>query len=593
MPDVTNPASWSLNGRGEQLPGNNRDRDGKVRPDVLANGVPDIGAYEFEPTSLPPLAKASVAPAPGVTQHYTFGSDTIASITWNPALGVTDSLEVRSYSGRQAPGFSAISPTKYMYYYTDIKPKGSTTTFDYSVDAHYLPSWLGTMPVESRMKLAERVSGTWLAYNGTNSSTNASRDITTAPGLVSFGQFTGIDDSTIFSALVKPRGSSIVCNGSSVTLKATKDPNFAYQWSKNGSPIPGETRDSLVVSNPGDYTVTIVAGGSLGTSTSIKITVSTIAPPMSQITASGPLTYCPGNTLVLNGNTGAGLTHQWILNGLDISGATSPAYNVNTAGNYVLRVSNIGCATLSNAAIVTPGPLTVSIGNDTAFCESKFNPYVLDAGVTGAKYTWSTGDTTQTIKVYNKGGGYWVKVDAGTNCKSQDTVFLTVKPLPTVNSINAQPVGGNNWSFSPAGPQNVSAVQWIFPDGTTNNNMNVQHNFPDGNVVVTLVMYNDCGSDTVNYIKWQTGVSNTASEGFEVRLYPNPASDKVRISLEGNVTLQELVVYNSVGAVVYRRSVEGNSKQAEIDVTPFASGSYIIKATTSEGTVSKPFNIAR
>ncbi len=590
-PNPLDPGVWAVNGRGVQIAGNAADIDGNPRPTLEANGVPDLGAIETVPQCEPPLAVPVNPPVVGAKQYFTFGFDTVAAINWNATLGLTAPLEVRQYSGAKAPGFNLISPTKFMYFYTDVRPMSGLTTFDYNAEIYYKDPWRGTMPTEANIKLAELMNGTWYAYNGSNSAANTTRNFLSGPGLARFGAFTGIDDGTIFSAIIKAKGSTVICYGSNVTLKSNTGAGYTYQWNKNGAPIAGANEDSLVVNTAGDYSVTVTS--SQGTATSVSINVSTIAPPMAQITASGALTYCPGSNLTLNANTGAGLAYQWQLGGLDIAGATGSSYTVTSAGTYTVRVKNIGCATTSNATAVSPGPLAISLGNDTAFCQSKYKPFVLDAGITGAKYQWSTGDTTQKINVYTTSGDYWVIVDAGVNCVDADTVHLSVSPLPSVNAINALPVGTNTWAFSPAGPKNVNNVLWIFPDGTSNNT-NTQHTFPDGNVVVKLVMYNDCGSDTTMLIRWATNVNTTTNEGFDVKLYPNPAKEKVMLTLEGNVYLKDVTILNSVGAVVYRNEVSGTAtKQAVIDITPYASGQYIIRANTSEGPVNKALNIVR
>jgi gliding motility-associated-like protein len=48
--------------------------------------------------------------------------------------------------------------------------------------------------------------------------------------------------------------------------------------------------------------------------------------------------------------------------------------------------------------------------------------YKLDAGVTGAKYRWSTGDTTQIIDI-TAAGSYWVEVNTNA-CILSDTVSI-------------------------------------------------------------------------------------------------------------------------------------------------------------------------
>jgi len=68
-----------------------------------------------------------------------------------------------------------------------------------------------------------------------------------------------------------------------------------------------------------------------------------------------------------------------------------------------------------------------------------------------------------------------------------------------------------------------------------------------------------------------------------VELYPNPASDELNIKLPNIVTLQKVIIYNSIGQKV----AEANS--GTIAVANLATGVYPITIETSEGTIHKKF----
>lgn len=61
-------------------------------------------------------------------------------------------------------------------------------------------------------------------------------------------------------AYILPNGPTAFCQGSSVTLFAPTDPNWTYTWFKDGVLISGQTADSLVATQTGDYTVNISDG---------------------------------------------------------------------------------------------------------------------------------------------------------------------------------------------------------------------------------------------------------------------------------------------------------------------------------------------
>jgi len=71
--------------------------------------------------------------------------------------------------------------------------------------------------------------------------------------------------------------------------------------------------------------------------------------PPALITPTGPTTFCLGGSVTLNANTGAGLTYQWLKNGISISGAVSSSYVATTKGNYSAFISNsVLCSETSN-----------------------------------------------------------------------------------------------------------------------------------------------------------------------------------------------------------------------------------------------------
>lgn len=598
IPDVTNANAWTIHGRGKQNSIVTTDINGTPRPTTLAAGVPDLGAYEFDgPTVAPPNAVPSpTVPAPGITQTFTLGYTNIATVQWNTQLALTSPLSVKQYSGVVAPyNFMTVSQNKYPYFYTDITPTGLGSTFDFNLTANYYDTWLGTIPSEANMKLAHKYTSVpyWISYNAANSSTSTTNNTIYAAGVTGFGTFTGIDDNVNFSANVKVVGSVVMCTGRSVTLNASPvsggSTTYTYQWRRNGVDISGANGASFVATSGGDYTVLITATSVFPniSAESIPVSVTVVSPPMALITANGPLTYCIGSGLTLTASSG-GTTYQWQLNGSNLG--TSTTQGVTGAGVYRVIVSNIGCKDTSDNMIINAGPIAVNLGSDVTGCEIKGVPYILDAGYPGAKYLWSTGDTTQTIKVYKGSGSYSVTVDAGPNCTGSDVVAVTLDPLPTVAGISYLRTG-NKYVFSAAGVQNVNSYFWMFSDGTTSTSPSVTKTF-DGTMTAKLIVKNDCGNDTINMVNWGTGVSGVVGHELEANVYPNPANDVVTFAVKG-ASMKDITILNALGEVVYRAEVGGAGTEASINVSAFAAGRYIIRSSTTEGIISKPFNIQR
>lgn len=93
-------------------------------------------------------------------------------------------------------------------------------------------------------------------------------------------------------------------------------------------------------------------GCSRTTTNATVVTVNSL--PAATITPQGPTTFCAGGSVVLQANTGAGLSYKWKKSGNLIAGATLSNYTATTAGNYKAEVTNSsGCTKLSAAITVT------------------------------------------------------------------------------------------------------------------------------------------------------------------------------------------------------------------------------------------------
>jgi len=134
-------------------------------------------------------------------------------------------------------------------------------------------------------------------------------------------------------------------------------------------------------------------------------------PPSAIITAAGPTTFCQGGSVVLNANTGTGLTYQWALNGTNISGATNASYTANAAGSYTVTVFNAPtCSTLSSitSVSVTTTPTAGTLSGTQTVCAAGTTAFA--STVQGG--SWSSSATG--VATINASTGLVTGVAAGT-----------------------------------------------------------------------------------------------------------------------------------------------------------------------------------
>lgn len=153
---------------------------------------------------------------------------------------------------------------------------------------------------------------------------------------------------------------------------------YSYQWYLDGSPIPGATDPSYVITEDGTYG--LIATGANGCSSNFTFSDETICselldpqiipyPPPAVICSGVPVTL-----LELPYYTGS---YQWYINGSPIAGATSYVYyNIDSAGSYFITVKNsIGCMESSNTITIVAdnNPTTPTITRMQDTLQSTFN----------------------------------------------------------------------------------------------------------------------------------------------------------------------------------------------------------------------------
>lgn len=157
---------------------------------------------------------------------------------------------------------------------------------------------------------------------------------------------------------------------------------------------------------------------------------------------------------------------------------------------------------VNNFSVTLPPctPPTVNLGPDTTICE--FSNLTLDAGAgTGYSYTWSTGDTTQTI-VASITGTYSVSVSNGT-CAATDTIVVSVADAPIVD------LGNDSTDCTNGGPITLTAGTstadaYLWSTGATTNTISAS---TSGTYYV--VVTNAAGCETTDTVVLVMGLPPT------------------------------------------------------------------------------------
>ena len=214
---------------------------------------------------------------------------------------------------------------------------------------------------------------------------------------------------------VTPVGSTTFCDGGTVTL--TTGSYASYLWNT------GETTQSITVDTSGTYTVTVTNGnGCEATSAGLNVTVNDLPEPT--VSVIGDLAFCDGRDVTLTSSPAS--SYLWS------NGENTQSIDVTGSDSYWVTVTDAnGCVANSDTVMTTvfptPNP-TITADGPTIFCDG--DSVVLTAS-SAVLYSWSTGETTQSITVFQT-GSYSVTITDVNDCTGESApVQVTVNNNPT------------------------------------------------------------------------------------------------------------------------------------------------------------------
>jgi gliding motility-associated-like protein len=226
------------------------------------------------------------------------------------------------------------------------------------------------------------------------------------------------------------------CGGSRVRYGISGVANSVFNWEVQGGSIQNNYNDS----------VDVLWNNVNGVQT-IKVTEYTAfscinSPSFGHVLVSSPKVslgqdqaICQGQSTMLDPDTSFMIYH-WN------TGETTKSITASTSGLYSLSVTDInGCMGTDSMYLTVNQIPNVNLGRDTTLCGGK--GLVLDAGIGGDRYTWSTGEITQTIQIGEGKQTIWVRVD-NNGCLSSDTINIEPCLISTIPNAFTPNNDGDN-----------------------------------------------------------------------------------------------------------------------------------------------------
>jgi len=297
---------------------------------------------------------------------------------------------------------------------------------------------------------------------------------------------------------ISTSGSTSFCNGSAISVTLTSSTSDQYMWSN------GATTQSITVTAAGNYyvyTILTSAGCRSFNSDTVRVTTTAaIATPT--VSASGALTFCDGNSVILTSSAApAGSTYLWSQSGTPLAIPTR-AITVTTSGTYTVQIVTSGCTSLASTAQVvttTTAPSAVAIAAVGATSVCAGTEVVLVAPAGSPSYRWLNGTTpmpgqnTDTLRA-TASGIYSVQVGAGScYSPSSNSINVVVAPVisaPTINNSGTSAIcAGSSTTLTASGA--APGATYLWSTGETTPSIVVR---TAGTITVRSVVLGQCTS---------------------------------------------------------------------------------------------------
>ncbi|MBU3659844.1 MAG: T9SS type A sorting domain-containing protein [Flavobacteriales bacterium] len=430
----------------------------------------------------------------------------VAAICSGGTLSALPTTSNNSIAGSWSPALNNTATTTYTFTPTSTASPTCATTTTMTITVNPLPTATITAGGASTFCQGGSVvlnanTGTGLTYqwknNGTNITGATAASYTASPA----GSYTVVvtnsnsctATSTATSVTVNPLTTptftqvAAICSGGTLSaLPTTSNNSIAGSW----SPALNNTATTTYT-----FTPTSTASPTCATTTTMTITVNAL--PTSTITAGGATTFCQGGSVVLNANTGTGLTYQWKNNGTNITGATAASYTATAAGSYTVVVTNSNsCSATSSATTVTVNPLTTpTFTQVAAICSGGTLSALPTTSNNSIAGTWSPALNNTATTTYT----FTPTSTASPTCATTTTMTITVNALPT-STITA----GGATSFCQGDSVVLSVVsdngtnyQWL-ENGVNLNNANSSNYTANTSGSYTVLVMNSNGCSTTS-----------------------------------------------------------------------------------------------
>lgn len=337
----------------------------------------------------------------------------------------------------------------------------------------------------------------------------------------------GCDSTVTLNLIVVPNeavvtgADTITCTRTSVVLDGSESlggSNLTYEWTNASGTVLG-TADTLLVTTPGSYTLTIThqVGGNTCSDSETVVVVDGTQPPQG-VSATGGTIDCNNNSVTLQGNSSSpGVTYAWSGPGGFASNEQNPT--VSAVGTYVLTVTGAnGCTATATAQVNGDSSLPqVSATGGTLTCSTDSVMLQGNSTTAGVTFEWSgPGGFTSPLQNPNVGqaGTYTLVVSAPNGCSAQTSVEVDEDFDEPDAFAEGDTLDCQHPSVTLSGGSATPGVSfsWMGPGGFASNDQNPAVAQP-GSYVLTVTAPNGCTATATALVEQDADLPDVVAEG--------------------------------------------------------------------------------
>ena len=389
-------------------------------------------------------------------------------------------------------------------------------------------------------------------------------------------------------------GATTFCQGGSVVLTASGGAAGAtYQFLRNGQPISGATNATYTATASGSYSVVITnLGGCASTSAPTSVMVN---PTTTATFSYSAAAFCQNSgttpTPTITGTMGGAFSSAPAgLSGNASTGAINLA--ASTPGTYTVTYSVGGpCPSTGTQTVTITAPAVATFSySSSSYCATGTTAATLATGSAAGTFSSTTGlsvnATTGAVNLAaSTPGTYTVTntVAASGGCAAVlATATLTINALPVQPTLTAS---GTVLTASAApGATYQFFLNGVAIAGATSATYTATQN---GSYTVVTTNAAGCASLPSAPLSVVLTATRAGLVGAELTVFPNPTTGRLTVTMSGSHSRARLAVYNALGQEMLAGTMAAGAATTELDLTTLAIGVYVLKVTSTEGSVTR------